>query len=83
MLSNSARKLPAPKPSITLSLDELVEERPRGGVVIQPGRVLQENLQQVRALAVAVDQDFEFLQLVSDLRRAADAELFQARGSAS
>ena len=50
MLSNSARKLPAPKPSIALALDDLEEERPGLRIVVEAGRLLQEDLQQVLPL---------------------------------
>ena len=45
--SNSARKLPGAEALVALALDDLEEERPRLGVVVEAGRLLEEDLQQV------------------------------------
>ena len=47
MLSNSARKLPRAEALVALALDDLEEERARLGIVVEAGRLLQEDLQQV------------------------------------
>src|SRR3954466_3002271 len=45
--------------AIALALDDLVEERAGGAVVIQARRLLEEDLQHVRVVMIAVDQLLE------------------------
>ena len=57
---------------VALALDDLEEERPRLGIVVQAGRLLEEDLQQVLARRVAVDEDLELAQHAEVLVERAD-----------
>src|SRR3990172_11996695 len=48
-----------PEALVALALDDLEEERPGGGLVVQPGRVAEEDLEQVGAGPGAVHQDLQ------------------------
>ena len=59
---------------IALALDDLEEERPRFGIVVVAGRLLEEDLQEVLVRPRAVDQDLELSQRVDALVDLADPE---------
>src|SRR5438309_9857951 len=71
-------KIAGPKPLIALALDDLEEERPRLGIVIQAGCLLEKDLQQVFVRALAVDQDLQSTQSLDLLVDATDADGFQS-----
>src|SRR5262252_1271488 len=63
---------------IALALNDLEEERPGLPIVVQPGRLLQEDLQHVLAALAAVDQDAQLAQHVDALLHLADADALEA-----
>src|SRR5579863_1294672 len=68
------------KPLVPLALDDLEEERPRLGVVIKAGCLLEEDLQQVLPRLAAIDEDLELAQHVEALVDAAHADFLEALG---
>ena len=71
------------EPLVALALDDLVEERAGLGSLVEAGRLLEEDLQQVRVLVIAVDQDLELAQTSEVLVDLADAALRRRAGSMS
>ena len=57
--------------AVALALDDLVEERARARVAVEAGRLLEEDLQHVRVVVVAVDEDLELAQDRRGPRRSA------------
>src|SRR5262249_11572039 len=73
-------EVPRAEPLVALALDDLEEERSGRRLAVEPGGVLEEDLQEVRARPVAVDEDLELAQLVDVLVDLADAVLDEPRG---
>src|SRR5664279_3712351 len=63
-----------------LALDDLVEERTRRLVVVEAGRFLEEDLQHVLVVMIAVDQHLELAQRLDILVDLVDAALHDPLG---
>src|SRR3990172_4673839 len=70
-------EVPRAEARVSLALDDLVEERARRRVVIEAGRVLEEDLQEVAPRRGAVDEDLELAQLRHFLVDRAHADLLE------
>jgi hypothetical protein len=79
--SNSARKLPAPKPWSALALDDLEEERPGSRVVLQARRSFRKICSRYWLARLAVDQDLQLAQRPEVLVDAPDADASAARAA--
>src|SRR5262252_145284 len=69
-----------PEPLVALALDDLEEERAGFGIVVQAGRLLEEDLQEVLPGLAAVDQDLELAQDLDALVDLVHAQAPQALG---